>query len=73
MILRSLPSLANFITLLLQYPSATKKIPVSSDTAREVGLQKWAPSEPGTNFSPNTRSALVEPAGNFEGKKKHLE
>ena len=60
----SFPSLLYFIILELQYPSATKKSPVDSETATEVGMQKWLMSLPGSKARPKTRSGLFFPGGN---------
>lgn len=66
MTLTSFPFLSNLRILLLQYPSATKKNPVFSETATSVGWQKCFSSDPGTNFSPRTRSGFVAPTGNWK-------
>ena len=66
-ILISFPSLLNFITRLLQYPSATKKSPDAA-TATAVGMQKWVWSLPGCMCVPRTISGLVAFGGNCEEK-----
>ena len=62
---KSFPSGENFITLALQYPSETKKLPVLGSTVTSEGLQKWFLSSPGSSLVPRVRRGVPAPPGGY--------